>query len=409
MKPLQAIGRRRFLQTAGMVTVAVAGGGVWRAYNQGVFSRGEGQAYEPWNNWKGEKLEGPLALVPAAILAANPHNSQPWLFQVEETSINLFADGKRNLGAIDPFLREMHIGLGCALENLSLASQARGYKCQLTLEPKGADPSHVARIDLSPAPPLRSELYDAIPERHTHRGPYDPTRPLSPDVFSALESLREPTSEVEVQWFHSAADRARLGALLVDATKAIIEDEAQAEVSFGWYRHGWDEIQRYRDGLTIDTFGMPAPIRLIAKMLPRPSRKTFDSGWLQTTRDVQVATAGAFGILTASDWRERRLRLQVGRLWQRMHLWATANGIAMQPLSQLTERADREASLGIPSKFGEALKQLLERPNQEVLMLFRLGYPARPAYASPRRAVEDVLVLQRPVARDQRPVLDTKN
>jgi hypothetical protein len=392
MNPLQSIGRRRFLQAAGIVSVAVAGGGVWRAYDQGVFSRGKGQAYEPWNNWRGEKLEGPLALVPAAILAANPHNTQPWLFQVQETSINLFADGKRNLGAIDPYLREMHIGLGCALENLLLAAQAKGYKSQLTLEPKGADSSHVARIDLSPAPPLGSELYDAMPRRHTNRGPYDQTRPLSPDVFSSLESLREPTPEVALQWFHSAAERARLGALLVDATKAIIEDEAQAEVSFGWYRHRWEDIQRYRDGLTLDTFGMPAAIRVIAKMLPRPSRKTFDSGWLQTTRDVQVATAGAFGILTASDWRDRRLRVQAGRLWQRMHLWATANGIAMQPMSQLTERADREMSLGIPPKFGEALKELLERPDQDVLMLFRMGYPARAAYASPRRAVKDVLI-----------------
>src|SRR5712664_4974314 len=37
--------RRSFLKGAGIVTVAVVGGGVWRAWDQGVFSVGEGPAY----------------------------------------------------------------------------------------------------------------------------------------------------------------------------------------------------------------------------------------------------------------------------------------------------------------------------------------------------------------------------
>ncbi len=392
MKMRKAFGRRRFLQGAGILTVVVAGGGVWRAWDQGVFSPGGGEAYEPWNNWAGEEQEGPVALVRAAILAANPHNTQPWLFQVEETSIRLFADGKRSLGPIDPYLREMHLGLGCALENLLLAAGARGYKSEVTLMPEGTESAHIARIDLAPASPLPSALYDAIPDRHTNRGPYDQTQPVAPEDLSSLGALREAIPEVEVQWFSSAAERHRLGTLVVEATKAIIEDEAQAAASFRWYRHRWDDIQQHRDGLTLDTFGMAAPIRVVAKMLPHPSRKTFDGGWLQTTRDVQVATAGAFGILTASDCRDRGLQVQGGRAWQRMHLWATAHGIAMQPLSQVTERADREASLGLPPTFGSALRQAVQRPNQEALMLFRLGYPARAAYASPRRPVEDVLL-----------------
>jgi hypothetical protein len=50
--------------------------------------------------------------VRAAILAANPHNSQPWLFQVTPSQINLFADRLRNIGAIDPFLRSPRRGVG---------------------------------------------------------------------------------------------------------------------------------------------------------------------------------------------------------------------------------------------------------------------------------------------------------
>ena len=134
--------RRSFLKGAGVVTVVVAGGGVWRAYDQGVFSVGQGPAYEPWKDWRKNSTngDGALALVRAAILAASPHNTQPWLFKVTNSSIELYIDTKRNVGALDPYLREEHIGMGCALENLMLAAAANGYQATVTLLPAQAWP-----------------------------------------------------------------------------------------------------------------------------------------------------------------------------------------------------------------------------------------------------------------------------
>lgn len=50
--PRTLISRRNFLKGAGVVAVLVVGGAVWRAYDQGVFSTGQGLAYEPWKNWR---------------------------------------------------------------------------------------------------------------------------------------------------------------------------------------------------------------------------------------------------------------------------------------------------------------------------------------------------------------------
>ena len=117
------------------MAVVAAGGLVWRAYDQGVFSAGAGAAYEPWTDWRSDAAPGPLGLVRAGILAASPHNTQPWRFQVGAARVELLADPARNLGAFDPYLREMHIGLGCALENMTRTARVLGYDAAVALRP----------------------------------------------------------------------------------------------------------------------------------------------------------------------------------------------------------------------------------------------------------------------------------
>ena len=78
--------------------------------------------------------------------------------------------------------------------------------------------------------------------------------------------------------------------------------------------------------------------------------------------------------------------------YQRMHLWATLKGLAIQPMNQMTERSDREVSLGMGKKFGNALRELIANPNWQALFTFRIGYPTIEALSSPRRSVQEVVV-----------------
>jgi hypothetical protein len=385
------INRRSFLRWSGASLVAVIGGTVWRAADQGVFSVGQGAAYEPWADWRDKSVDGPMGLVQSAILASNPHNSQPWLFRVTPTRIDVFADLKRNLGTIDPLRRELHIGVGCALENLMLAAPAKGYAPRLTLRPDPTDPSLVASVELKPGATVDSVLYDAIPERHTNRGAYDPNRVVPPELLAKLRGLNlEP--DVDVLWF-TGENRKPIGDLMVRGSEALVADDEQSRDSFAWWRESWQQLQTRRDGLTLDAQALPPMLEVAAKILPPFTREQNDAQFVTITRDRLVATAPAFGLLIARNPRDVTQQLHGGRLWQRMHLLATVEGLAMQPLNQVCERADREATAGLNPEFTMALAGLVNRADWFALMPFRLGYATGAARPSPRRAVNEVIRL----------------
>ncbi len=365
-----------------------AAGVSWRAYDQGVFSVGQGPAYDAWENWQPGGAGQPLDMVRVAILAANPHDIQPWIFSVATSSIDVYIDPSRNLGTVDPFEREIHIGLGCALENLVLAAEAGGFAPSLNLMPDASDPTHIATIDISPGNKSATELYDAIPLRHTNRGPYE-KRIVSDETLDDLKRLNH-DADIDVIWFSSDEERKNAGDLIIASTEAFIADKEMSSDSSKWMRQDWQDIQRHKDGITLDAQGLSSITLLAAKILPAQSREESDKYWLQSTKDVHVATAGAFGLIVAKDNRDSVQRLNGGRLWQRMHLWATTGGIGMHPLNQVIECAERESVLGNEPKITNKLKELTG-PGRQPLMMFRLGYPTMKAMASPRRPVEEVL------------------
>jgi hypothetical protein len=77
-------------------------------------------------------------------------------------------------------------------------------------------------------------------------------------------------------------------------------------------------------------------------------------------------------------------------LWQRLHLQATARGVAMQPLNQLMEWADRDRVASRPSAAAETLAKLVGESRWRAVFGFRAGWPVQPALPSPRRPVDRV-------------------
>jgi len=391
--------RRSFLKGAGVVSVAVVGGGVWWAYDQGVFSVGEGPAYEPWKDWREESNDGALALVRAAILAASPHNTQPWLFKVTNSSIEFYIDTNRNVGALDPYLREEHIGMGCALENLMLAAPANGYSATVTLipgklgpipaEPK---PELLARVDLAMGKREESELYNAIPRRHTNRSAYLPEKSIPPEFIDTLVRVTGDDPDVKVFLFTAEAERKKIAEISSAANTEIYSDPDVDRGSGRWVRIRWSEVQKFRDGLTLDAFGQPPVATAAMKVMPLWMLKWAASRGAKDGYSRLMLSAPLIGIIAVHDRYDREYCLRAGRIWQRAHLLATARGLAGRPCNESVEMIDHENALGKPPLRAGLLAEVLGDATWQPTFVFYMGYPTLTARASPRRPIEKIVL-----------------
>jgi nitroreductase len=332
----------------------------------------------------------------SAILAASPHDTQPWLFAVSAGAIAVYADRARHLGAFDPFRREMHLGVGCALENLALAAQAFGKTADVRAAPGRLEPASpptrpliAARVALGPGQPLRSRLFDAIPRRHTNRGAYL-DRPISAERLNAFADLVT-NRDVRVVFLADSGARRELGAMIVKATERIVADHEMSMDSFQWIRIGRRDILNRRDGVTIDTSGASPLMTVAAKILPDIGAAKTDQFWLDVTRDVHTATAPLFGAILVRDRLDMAQAIEAGRAWQRLHLSATAHGLAAQPLNQPVEMADRHRMLGRNDEFGRSRASLTRADGWEPTFVFRMGSAPGTAARSPRRSLQTVI------------------
>ena len=383
------LGRRSFLRRTALLgataLVAADAAVAYRAYDQGVMAEGTGSAFDAWTSW--QDGAGTEALVRAAVLAANGHNTQPWRFDVVDDRIDVSADISRSTGANDAADRELYVSLGCAIENMMIAAPANGLQAELRLMPPAAASDAVASIALRTGMRMRSPLHAVIGERHSNRSEYR-ADPIAPSMLAQLSELVDASvSPARLVWLDDAPSRARFGELIVDATVAHIADDEQSTASFAWWRSSWNEIQRHKDGLNIDGVGLPPLTRTLGKLLPAPSRASADRTFLERTR-IQVGSAAAFGVVVVDDPMSRHDQLTGGRLLQRLHLSATTKSLGFQHMNQITERIDRDHQLGRTSPFSAPLEALV---GPGALAAFRIGTPTVPSRRSPRRPANEVI------------------
>ncbi|OPY50170.1 MAG: hypothetical protein A4E49_02831 [Methanosaeta sp. PtaU1.Bin112] len=317
----------------------------------------------PINSSSAEKL---TFLLNYAILAPSVYNSQPWLFNVSEGEIQVYADKARWLKVADVDRREQHISLGCALENLLIAAEHFGYNCSVSYFP--GPESLVATVSLQPnsTSPSDSRLFDAITSRQTSRTPYEP-RAISKADLDAIISL---CSDPDVGIF--ITDDPALKRSFLDLT--ITADEIlYSNVNYKSELGHW--LSR----------GVMGPRGLEAK-IAQMKVVFLDVGPEQIKEDEDLINSTPYlGFISTAN-NDSLSSVKAGRILERFWLSATALGISMQPMSQALGTAQTKENLSglLPS----------QSSMREVQQIFRLGYGKPAAEHSTRMPLADVLIAE---------------
>jgi len=315
----------------------------------------------PINSSQEEKL---TFLLNYAILAPSSHNSQPWLFNISESKIQVFADKSRWLKVADADRREQYISLGCALENLIIAAEHFGYNCSVSYFPGPSDLVATVSLLANSSSPSDSRLFYAITSRQTNRNPYEPKTISKAD----LETIKSLCTDPDVGIFITRDSAIKKGFLdLVVQANRILYSDVNYKSELGHWL----------------SLGVMGPTGLQAKMA-QLAVVFLDMGPEQTEKDALLINSTPYlGFISTAN-NDSISSVKAGRTLERLWLCATALGISLHPMSQALEEAETKENLTglLPAQSGMG----------QVQQAFRLGYAKPISEHSTRRPLQEVLI-----------------
>ena len=316
---------------------------------------------------KGITVDKLKFLLHYAILAPSGHNSQPWNFSVKKDEIKIFVDNTRWLKIGDPGKVNLHIGIGCALENLLIAAEHFGYGYQVTYFPEPEQEELVATVKFKfggqPSSFRDPALFHAIPNRHTNRKVYEKRSIPKKD----LKRLRNCCVEkgIKLQVITDIDTKQGVNELLIRGHTIMVADPAFRRENAYWVGQG--------------LFNLSRPItKLVQLIIPylKVNRSVF------VVMDTRLVMSAPVLIVLSANVNNRMSQVKVGHVFERVCLTATMLGLCVHPLSGAVDVPELKAKVS----------KLMSNSDMISQHVFRIGYAKPVKSFAQRRPLDEVLI-----------------
>lgn len=303
-----------------------------------------------------------------ASRAPSVHNTQPWRWRVDATSLRLYADAGRQLPNTDPDGRDVILSCGTALHHCVAAFAAVGWRSKVTRLPNDADPDHLATVELSPYPADFADitLAAAIPRRRTDRRYYScwPV-PMGDIALMAARAARNGVTLCQVE------DIDALHGIVVQSVRDHLTPDYLAELT------EWS-------GRYFSVAGVPARNAPISDPQAKIPSRLFAGAALPMVPDSSPADDNGVVLALGTRHDDRLAQLRAGEATSAALLTATSTGLASCPVTEPLETAETR----------DAVRRDIFGDSNYPQMLLRVGWApinADPLPATPRRPLDDVV------------------
>lgn len=314
-----------------------------------------------------------------AILAPSSHNTQPWIFQIVDNAIELYADKTRGLAIADPNHRELTISCGAALFNLRIAIRHFGYRDLVEILPASYQPNLLARIHLGSKRIAQQDenfLFRAITHRATNRKTFDDC-PLASSLVAELQSAANSTGnwlQIKTLVIPESCRQTVIN-LIAQGDRLQMANPLFRRELAQWI-HGANNPKQ--DGIPLSAQGLAKRWDALAPLVSLAIR-ILDLGKLQSAQDCQLAIKSPVLMLLGSSEDNPQDWLATGEALAHLLLRARVDQVWASFLNQ---------PIQVP-QLRSRLKLMFPEYGHPQLLL-RLGY-APEARSTPRRTVDRVL------------------
>lgn len=312
-------------------------------------------------------------LVECARKAPSGHNTQPWKFEHSDDRIIIHPDFTRALPVVDSDNHALYISLGCALENVIIAANQKGYESvvQYPMNPRRGITIQLKKSDAVPS----NDLFNFISKRQVNRNKYSDNK-ISDDLLQKLHSSFS-FDGISLTLLNGSKEFDRIIPLIIEGNNLQFGNKQFVNELTSWFRYSKSEAEKTKDGLWTAAMGLPNMGKLIGNFVMRKfvSAKSEEKrlkNILQHTQGLAIFCADENHV---ASW------IETGRAFQRFGLTATKIGISHAHLNMPCEEV----------KVRYKLAKELMMENKHPLLLIRYGYADTMPY-SYRRNIEDVLL-----------------
>jgi len=354
------------------------------------------------NNWDGHNINEQdirIKVLSYAILAPNPHNKQSWLVDLKSNdTIELYVDQSRLLPHSDPFHRQIHIGQGTFLENLSISASHFGYKAVISYFPQGeydniiVENKAIASIALQKDSSIQEDkLFNSILNRHSNKREYENKKveQYKIDLLkSSINDIKNNDYKLQIEDDTNIVSKYRK--ISIQAMKIESSNKKANLETIEMFRFNDEELEKYKDGFGLAQSGKSSIARFFIENLFLSRKKalkdpiSFGNSAIEMTQN-QVNSTKSFGTLTTKS-NTRLDQVKIGRVYARLNLLVSSMNLVMHPMSQVLQEYPEMKQLQ-----KDFLAVTNTKKDETIQMFFRLGYADETTH-SPRRDIKDIIV-----------------